>query len=131
MPKNDSALKALANYQSRLSRIRDEANSQAEKNVAGEFYRPESAMARLRQIKPGQEVSAHIHDNMDDMWICIKGQGIFFPEPGKEARIERDDIVLTQKGEWQGMKNTGDEDFIFISLQYPSPIDGKPLAGEL
>ena len=112
--------------QNRLYHINDVATpgEQATKTV---FYSTDSTSGSVWLVKPGQVVAPHQHTTSDDLWICVQGKGVFYPEPGIETAISKGDIVLSGKGNCHGMRNTGDEDFIFVSVLGPVPADYKHL----
>ena len=70
-------------------------------------------------LKPGQEINA----KADDIWICIQGEGVFYPAPGEERPIAAGDVIVSAKGMCHGMRNTGTEDFIFVGILAPVPAD--------
>ena len=80
-----------------------------------------------RVVKPGQEVAAHEHSTSDDIWICLSGAGVFFPEPCEELEIRAGDVMVSRPGQCHGMRNTGDEDFVFVSIVAPAPSDFHPI----
>ena len=91
------------------------------------FYTTDSTSGSVWLVKPGQEVKAHEHPAGDDFWVCIQGKGIFFPELGKEVPVEKGDLIITGKGTCHGLRNTGEEDFIFVSIVAPVPPGYKEL----
>ncbi|EEX77326.1 cupin domain-containing protein, partial [Selenomonas sputigena] len=50
-----------------------------------------------------------------------------FPELGKEVPVEKGDLIITGKGTCHGLRNTGEEDFIFVSIVAPVPPGYKEL----
>ena len=87
------------------------------------FYETPKTAGAVWCLKPGQSVFTHAHTTSDDLWIVLKGTGTFFPEPGKEVTITKGDMVISYPGEQHGMKNTGDEDFVFVGVAGPMPMD--------
>lgn len=83
--------------QNRLYHINDVATpgEQATKTV---FYSTDSTSGSVWLVKPGQVVAPHQHTTSDDLWICVQGKGVFYPEPGIETAISKGDIVLSGKG---------------------------------
>lgn len=114
------------NWDARLFKLSNVAKSgeDATKTV---FYSTDSTTGAVWVVKPGQEVVAHKHSSSDDLWICIQGSGMFYPQVGAEKPIQKGDVVLSRKDTCHGMKNTGDEDFIFVSVIAPVPSDFVPL----
>ena len=67
--------------------------------------------------------STNGHAKADDIWICIQGEGVFYPAPGEERPIAVGDVIVSAKGMCHGMRNTGTEDFIFVGILAPVPAD--------
>lgn len=107
-----------------MSEVAEESMEEAVKTV---FYSTDSTSGSIWVVKPGQTVACHTHNNSDDIWMCIQGKGIFYPELGEEVPIEKGQVIKTPKGVCHGMLNTGDEDFMFVSIVAPVPADYNPL----
>ena len=45
------------------------------------------------------------------------------PAKYRQISIKKGDVIISAKGECHDMKNTGKEDFIFISVIVPLPAD--------
>lgn len=86
-------------------------------------YGTDSTSGVVWRLKPGQEIVPHLHNMSDDVWICIQGNSVFYPEKGEERPIEKGDIIVSPKGICHGMRNTGTEDFIFVGILAPVPSD--------
>ncbi len=91
------------------------------------FFTTDNTGGVVWVVKPGQEVMAHDHSASDDIWICLQGSGVFFPEPCEELEIQAGDVMVSRPGQCHGMRNTGDEDFIFVSVISPAPSDFNPI----
>ena len=91
------------------------------------IYSTESTSGVVWVIKPGQEIKPHGHAKADDIWICIQGEGVFYPTPNEERPIAKGDVIVSAKGMCHGMKNTGAEDFIFVGILAPVPADYFPI----
>ena len=91
------------------------------------FFTTDNTGGVVWVVKPGQEVMAHDHSASDDIWICLQGSGVFFPEPCEELEIQAGDVMVSRPGQCHGMRNTGDEDFIFVSVISPAPADFHPI----
>ena len=90
------------------------------------IYSTESTSGVVWVIKPGQTIQPHGHANADDIWICIEGEGVFYPAPGEEHPIAKGDVIVSAKGMCHGMKNTGTKDFVFVGILAPVPADYFP-----
>ena len=91
------------------------------------FFTTDNTGGVVWVVKPGQEVMAHDHSASDDIWVCLQGSGVFFPEPCEELEIQAGDVMVSRPGQCHGMRNTGDEDFIFVSVISPAPSDFNPI----
>ena len=91
------------------------------------IYSTESTSGVVWVLKPGQEIKPHGHAKADDIWICIQGEGVFYPTPNEERPITKGDVIVSAKGMYHGMKNTGMEDFIFVGILAPVPADYFPI----
>ena len=58
-------------------------------------YGTDSTSGVVWRLKPGQEIVPHLHNMSDDVWICIQGNGVFYPEKGEERPIEKGDIIVS------------------------------------
>ncbi|MGL4847628.1 MAG: cupin domain-containing protein [Clostridium sp.] len=109
--------------ENRLFKVKDfkiDNDNEATKTV---FYTSDYTSGSVWSVKPGQVVKSHIHTTSDDLWICIQGEGIFYPNSEEEIFITKGDMVLSRANEQHGMKNTGNEDFVFVSVVAPVPSD--------
>lgn len=93
------------------------------------IYSTASTSGVVWVLKPGQEIKPHGHAKADDIWICIQGEGVFYPTPNEERPITKGDVIVSVKGMCHGMKNTGMEDFIFVGILAPVPADYFPIEG--
>ena len=91
------------------------------------IYSTESTSGVVWVIKPGQTIQPHGPANADDIWICIEGEGVFYPTPGEEHPIAKGDVIVSAKGMCHGMKNTGTKDFVFVGILAPVPADYFPI----
>jgi len=64
-------------------------------------------------LKPGAAHEAHLHRNVDEFWIVLKGKGVMYTENGEEPSGEGD-VVFTPAGHWHGFKNNSDEDVVLV-----------------
>lgn len=87
------------------------------------FYQTPSTAGAVWCLYPGQKLQAHSHAKADDLWICIKGTGTFFPGEGETATITAGDLIISTPGQVHGVENTGDEPLVFIGVAGPNPLD--------
>ena len=67
------------------------------------IYSTESTSGVVWVLKPGQEIKPHGHAKADDIWICIQGEGVFYPTPNEERPITKGDVIVSAKGMCHGM----------------------------
>ena len=111
----------------RIYDVKEFALESPEKAVKTVFYSTDCTSGSVWVIKPGQTLAKHTHNNSDDVWICLKGQGVFYPSPDVEVPFGAGQVILSPKGACHGAKNTGSEDIIFVSIVGPVPADYNPL----
>lgn len=72
-------------------------------------------------VKPGQEISPHIHPNGQDTWTILSGKGEYFLDQiGTKKPVVAGDIVVAYTGCVHGIVNNGEEPLIFISIVAPA-----------
>jgi quercetin dioxygenase-like cupin family protein len=72
-------------------------------------------------VKPGQEISPHIHPNGQDTWTILKGKGEYYLDrAGTKKSIVAGDIVIAEIGCVHGVSNNGNEPLVFISVVTPA-----------
>ncbi|MHC5268556.1 cupin domain-containing protein [Enterococcus sp. LJL98] len=110
----------------RLFKLKDLAQFdpvQGKKNI---FYETERTAGAVWCLEPGQVLPTHTHAAADDLWICLQGEGTFYPGEGQEVPITAGDLIVSRPGEQHGMKNTGSERFICVGVAGPMPLDFIP-----
>lgn len=107
--------------------IKDFAIKDDEKALKTVFYSTDATSGSVWVIQPGQTLAKHTHNNADDIWIIIQGEGVFYPSVEEEVPFHTGQVIVNKKGECHGAKNTGNEDVIFISVVGPVPADYNPL----
>jgi quercetin dioxygenase-like cupin family protein len=75
----------------------------------------------VRYVKPGQEISPHIHPNGQDTWTILSGKGEYYLDRvGTKKSIVAGDLVVADRGCIHGVVNNGIEPLIFISVVAPA-----------
>lgn len=69
----------------------------------------------LAQLKPGEEVEFHIHEDESEQYYIISGKGEY-NDNGKCIEVFPGTVTFTPSGEGHGIKNTGNEILSFIAL---------------
>lgn len=82
-------------------------------------------------LKPGQEISPHIHPHGQDTWTILNGEGKYYLDiAGTTKQIRRGDVVIAPIGSVHGVCSSGDEPLIFISVVSPADAGFQPVSVE-
>lgn len=88
------------------------------------FYETDKTVGAVWCLEPGQEVYLHSHSNVDDIWVCIEGEGVYFPDLENEIPIKKGMVTLAKPNQIHGMRNTGTGRFMFVGFAAgPLPMD--------
>ena len=69
----------------------------------------------LAQLKPGEEVEFHIHNNESESYYILSGSGVY-NDNGTEMEIFPGTVTFTPSGTGHGIKNNGSELLEFVAL---------------
>lgn len=75
-------------------------------------------------VQPGAIQKRHIHKTSEQIWYSIEGEGTLLLADEKETEFCAGDVVRFAEGDVHGLKNTGTEEFVYISVTSP-PINFK------
>jgi mannose-6-phosphate isomerase-like protein (cupin superfamily) len=67
-------------------------------------------------LKPGDSVGFHKHEVNEDVYVIVTGTGVFTDNDGKEYEVKPGDITIAREGQSHGLRNTGKEDLVIISV---------------
>ncbi len=71
-------------------------------------------------VRPGQCIAPHVHPHGQDTWTLLSGEGHYqTDEAGTTVRIATGDVVVASRGEVHGVRNTGSQPLVFISVVCP------------
>lgn len=76
---------------------------------------PKLRMYSLAELKPGEEVGFHIHNNESEMYYILSGEGIY-DDNGTEYEVHPGMVTHTPSGDGHGIRNTGTDMLRFIAL---------------
>ena len=76
---------------------------------------PKLRMYSLAELKPGEEVEFHVHNNESEMYYILSGEGIY-DDNGTEYEVHPGMVTHTPSGKGHGIKNTGEDMLKFIAL---------------
>jgi len=85
-----------------------------------------SASARLTitrvTIDAGASQLRHAHDTSEQVWIALEGSGELLLANEETKQISAGQAARFEEGDLHGLKNTGKEPFVYISVTAP-PIN--------
>lgn len=91
----------------------------------------EHAVVVAWYLKPGQEISPHVHPNGQDTWTILNGEGQYYLEQsGTTKPIGKGDVVIAPIGSVHGVFNSGNEPLTFISVVSPADAGYQPVSVE-
>ncbi|MDH4116065.1 MAG: cupin domain-containing protein [Acidimicrobiia bacterium] len=64
-------------------------------------------------LPPGARHDRHLHENADEFFIVLQGQGHIYTDDGM-APSTKGDVIFTPRGRWHGFDNTGTEDVTLV-----------------
>lgn len=67
-------------------------------------------------LQPGASIGMHKHENNEDAYIIVSGEGVFTDSEGKETPVKVGDITIARKGDQHALKNTGSADLVFLDV---------------
>ena len=73
-------------------------------------------MVVYQTLEPGNGVGYHQHEDNEELYAIISGNGTFTDNDRVEKVVGPGDITLTLKGEWHGIINTGNEPLHFLAI---------------
>ncbi|MCP8967667.1 cupin domain-containing protein [Ectobacillus ponti] len=85
----------------------------AQKNY---FYETDKTVGAVWCLEPGQDLYLHSHSNVDDIWVCMQGEGVYYPDLEHEIPIRQGMVLLAKPNQIHGMRNTGTERFVFVGF---------------
>lgn len=72
-------------------------------------------------VKPGQCISPHVHPRGQDTWTILAGVGDYQVDAaGQTVRIAAGDVVVAPTGAVHGVRNTGAQALVFVSVVSPA-----------
>lgn len=67
-------------------------------------------------VRPGQEITAHVHPNGQDTWTVLSGVAEYFQGNGVVRAVKAHEIAVAMPGQVHGARNIGTEPFVFVSV---------------
>lgn len=66
-------------------------------------------------LEPGCSIGYHEHHNESETYYILSGQGEY-NDDGTVRSVQSGDVTFTPDGHGHGLKNTGDENLVFMAL---------------
>ena len=80
-------------------------------------------------VKPGQQISAHVHPHGQDTWTILSGSGEYrVSAHGESIAIAKGDVLVAHRREVHGVLNTGQEPLVFVSVVSPAASGFEPVS---
>lgn len=73
-------------------------------------------------IPPGSMNPRHFHESSEQIWVVIEGTGFLLLGNDNQIEFNAGDVARFIEGEIHGFKNTGNTNFVYISVTSP-PVD--------
>ena len=67
-------------------------------------------------LQPGDSIGMHQHENNEDSYIIVSGEGVFTDSAGKETPVKAGDVTIARPGDSHALKNTGKDPLIFLDI---------------
>ena len=79
-------------------------------------------------VKPGQNISAHVHPDGQDTWTILSGCGEYrLGADGESIAIAQGDVLVAHRREVHGVLNTGQVPLVFVSVVSPAASGFEPV----
>ena len=80
-----------------------------------EGWNPKARLFSMVQVKPGEEVDYHMHVGESETFFILSGKGIY-NDNGTTVEVTPGMVTFTPSGEGHSIRNTGEENLVFIAL---------------
>lgn len=67
-------------------------------------------------LMPGDSIGMHAHENNEDAYIILSGEGTFIDSGNKEYAVKAGDTTIARRGQSHALKNTGSEPLTFLDV---------------
>lgn len=98
----------------------DEILSKKEKKTV--LYESEHSNTAVINLKPGEQMPPHIHPNTDDVWVILRGRGVYLLDQKHILPLQTGMIIPNLQGEIHGIRNTSDEPLVLVAVSAPVPV---------
>lgn len=73
-------------------------------------------------LEKGASQPRHIHESPEQIWYALKGKGRLLLTENVEKDFSVGDIIRFEDGDVHGLRNDGEEEFVYLSVTSP-PIN--------
>ena len=73
-------------------------------------------MAAEMTLAPGHSLGVHAHDDNEEIYVVLSGQGDYTDENGVVHHLSAGDTTLTRRGQSHGIANPGPEPLVFLAV---------------
>ena len=70
-------------------------------------------------LEPGACQLRHIHEHSEQIWYAMKGKGLLLLADDKTKEFTAGDVVRFAEKDIHGLENTGDTEFVYLSVTAP------------
>ena len=70
-------------------------------------------------LEPGAEQPRHTHETSEQIWYATKGNGVLLLANGEEKHFAAGDVVRFADGDVHGLRNDGEQVFVYVSVTTP------------
>lgn len=81
--------------------------------------RPENSHFKMvgeMTLPVGASIGFHIHENDEEIYIIVKGQGLYTDSDKNTYPVAPGDLTVTRQGEGHGLANVGDGPLVFTAV---------------
>ncbi len=70
-------------------------------------------------LQPGASQPRHIHESSEQMWYATAGAGTLLLADNDEKPFRAGDVARFADGDVHGLRNDGEDEFVYISVTSP------------
>lgn len=70
-------------------------------------------------VPPGATNPRHAHPTSEQVWVALRGSGVLLLEGAATTSFSEGDVVRFEEGDVHGFKNTGQHEFVYLSVTSP------------
>ncbi|MCP5162931.1 MAG: cupin domain-containing protein [Hahellaceae bacterium] len=70
-------------------------------------------------MPPGTINPRHAHESSEQIWVALEGHGLLMLSEDQTLEFQAGDVVRFSENEIHGFHNTGNVDFVYLSVMSP------------